>query len=102
MDHKLKMSHKYAPVAKKSRSRLNCVNRSVTYKSRDVRVTTMIRGLEYMIDGKKLKELGLFRLQKKSLKGDLITLFKYLKGNFIEDGSRPGVSNSPTFLWPLL
>lgn len=36
--------------------------------------------LKIMPSEDSLKELGMFSLQKKSLKGDMISVFKYIKG----------------------
>ncbi|KAK4832634.1 hypothetical protein QYF61_024615 [Mycteria americana] len=96
VDSRLNMSQQCAQAARKANGILACIKNSVASRTRERdievlehvqrRVTKLVKGLEQKSYEEWLRELGLFSLEKRRLRRDLIALYNYLKGGCREVG----------------
>ncbi|KAJ7414000.1 hypothetical protein WISP_87219 [Willisornis vidua] len=114
-ESRLNRSHQCAQVVKKAFGFMACINNSVASRTGTVlgtgeaapgillgpsllkrlehvlehvqrRAVKLVKGLEHKSYEEQLRELGVFSLEKRNLRGNLITLYEFLKGGYSEVG----------------
>ena len=69
----------WSPQYRRDMDLLECIQR---------RATKMIQGMEHLPYKDRLRELGLFSVDKRRLQRDLMAAFQYLQGNCKKEGDK--------------
>jgi len=69
----------WSPQYRRDMDMLECIQQ---------RATKMIQGMKHLFYEDRLRGLGLFSLEKRRLRGDLVEAFQYLKGSYRKEGDR--------------
>ncbi|KAE8625994.1 hypothetical protein XENTR_v10006473 [Xenopus tropicalis] len=108
VDNKLSNSRQCHSVATKANKVLSCIKKGIDSRDENIilplyrslvrphlkkdinelqrRATKLVKGMEDLSYEVRLSRLGLISLEKRRLRGDMITLYKYIRGDYRQMG----------------